>query len=113
MTETDDFPLATDLADLDGDGDLDWVTSSFFGDWLLFENRGGGTFRLANSFPAPEAASCSLPMDLDNETVCEVLRRLDGTRDREALLRDLDGALDAAELEKILQLAVRNAVLIG
>lgn len=34
------WPLATDLGDLDGDGDLDWITSSFAGgggngDWLV------------------------------------------------------------------------------
>ncbi|MCP4202639.1 MAG: hypothetical protein GY769_11975 [bacterium] len=73
IVATDDFPLATDLADLDGDGDLDWVTSSFFGNWMMWENDGGGAFSLDRSFPAPQAASCSLPMDLDNDGVLDLV----------------------------------------
>ncbi len=73
ITPTDPFPLATDLADLDGDGDLDWVTSSFSGNWLLFENNGSGSFSLAAEFVAPQAASCSLPMDLDNDGVLDLV----------------------------------------
>jgi len=64
---TDPFPLAVDLGDLDGDGDLDWVTSSFSGDWFLFTNNGAGTFTFAQEFDAPRAASCSLLMDVDND----------------------------------------------
>ncbi len=70
---TDGFPLATDLGDIDGDGDLDWMTSSFFGDWMLFLNNGGqqggqvGTFTFDQEFNAPQAASCSLFMDIDND----------------------------------------------
>lgn len=64
---TDPFPLATDLGDVDGDGDLDWVTSSFFGDWLLFANNGAGSFAFADEFPAPQAASCALLVDIDND----------------------------------------------
>lgn len=70
---TDPFPLATDLGDLDGDGDLDWMTSSFSGDWNLFINNGGqqggtpGTFTYLRDFDAPQAASCSLFLDIDND----------------------------------------------
>jgi hypothetical protein len=70
---TDSFTLATDLGDIDGDGDLDWMTSSFFGDWNLFLNNGGqqggqvGTFTFDRSFTAPQAASCSLFLDFDND----------------------------------------------
>lgn len=64
---TDPFPLASDLGDMDGDGDLDWVTSSFEGDWLLFTNGGGGTFRLRRRFEAPRAASCAIPFDMDDD----------------------------------------------
>ena len=63
----DPFPLATDLGDVDGDGDLDWVTSSFSGDWLLLENDGTGSFSLRRRFPAPEAASCALLADFDGD----------------------------------------------
>jgi hypothetical protein len=70
---TDAFPLATDLGDIDGDGDLDWVTSSFIGDWNLFINNGGqqggtpGTFSYLRDFEAPQAASCALFLDFDND----------------------------------------------
>ncbi len=68
---TDDFPLATDLGDLDGDGDLDWVISSFgrfpTGEWALFTNSGSGTFTLAKRFTAPQAGSCALMLDSDND----------------------------------------------
>lgn len=64
---TDPFPLATDLGDLDGDGDLDWVTSSFSGDWFLFENTGAGVFEFRQEFLAPQASSCALLLDIDND----------------------------------------------
>jgi hypothetical protein len=64
---TDPFPLATDLGDLDGDGDLDWVTSSFSGDWFLFENTGTGSFVFREEFIAPQASSCALLLDIDND----------------------------------------------
>ncbi|MEE8143279.1 MAG: FG-GAP-like repeat-containing protein, partial [Planctomycetota bacterium] len=64
---TDPFPLATDLGDLDGDGDLDWILASFNGDWRLFTNDGQGVFQFLQEFPAPDAASCSLMMDFDND----------------------------------------------
>ncbi len=64
---TDAFPLATDLGDLDGDGDLDWATSSFSGDWRIFTNNGNGTFVFNREFPAPDAASCALMLDFDND----------------------------------------------
>ncbi|MHC4416452.1 MAG: FG-GAP-like repeat-containing protein [Planctomycetota bacterium] len=64
---TDPFPLATDLGDLDGDGDLDWVTSSFGGDWGIFANAGDGTFAFDQERAAPEAASCALLVDIDDD----------------------------------------------
>ena len=64
---TDPFPLATDLGDLDGDGDLDWVTSSFGGDWWVFTNLGNGQFTFNQELGAPVAASCSLMVDIDND----------------------------------------------
>jgi len=64
---TDPFPLATDLGDLDGDGDLDWVTSSFSGDWSVYLNNGLGTFNFDGELASPIAASCSLLLDFDND----------------------------------------------
>ena len=84
---TDPFPLATDLADLDGDGDLDWVTSSFFGNWMIWENDGNGGFSLDRSFPAPQAASCSLPMDLDNDGVLDLVL-IDELEDQLVLMKN-------------------------
>jgi hypothetical protein len=67
-TQPVDFaPVATDLGDLDGDGDLDWVTSSFAGDWMLFRNSGLGVFAFDQEFPSPFAASCALLVDIDND----------------------------------------------
>ena len=64
---TDPFSLATDVADIDGDGDLDWITSSFSGDWFVFTNDGTGSFTFDQELLAPSAASCSLPVDIDND----------------------------------------------
>jgi SAM-dependent methyltransferase len=48
---------------------------------------------------------------LDNERVCQVLVLLDGSRDRRALLSELGEGFPAEELDKILDLSMRNAVL--
>lgn len=64
---TDPFTLSSDLGDLDGDGDLDWVTSSYQGDWRVFTNNGDGTFTFSREFNAPTAASCALLFDFDND----------------------------------------------
>lgn len=61
------FPLATDLGDLDGDGDLDWVTSSFNGEFLVLTNDGTGSFQFFAELAAPTAASCALMFDRDND----------------------------------------------
>jgi len=64
---TDPFTLSSDVGDLDGDGDLDWVTSSYQGDWRVFTNDGDGTFTFSREFSAPTAASCALLFDFDND----------------------------------------------
>lgn len=67
LRTTDSFPLATDFGDLDGDRDLDWITSSYAGDWRLFANDGTGAFGFWRSFASPQAASCAVIMDRDND----------------------------------------------
>ena len=68
----DTIPVATDLGDLDGDGDLDWVTSSASlpgapSQWALLINNGAGGFAHQEQFPAPLAAGCALMFDFDND----------------------------------------------
>jgi len=68
----DPFPIATDLGDLDGDGDLDWVTSSFSGEFFVYQNLGNGAFQFSQEFPAAGAASCALMADFDNDRDLDV-----------------------------------------
>jgi len=65
---TDPSTSATDIGDLDGDGDLDWITSSFGGansDWYIWLNDGEGTFTKMGEIDSPQDASCALLVDLD------------------------------------------------
>lgn len=89
----DPFPLATDLGDIDGDGDLDWATSSYSGDWLLFLNNGQGQFLLARRFEPTSAASCALMLDADNNGTLD-LALIDEIADEVILVQN---GLPAAE----------------
>lgn len=82
----DPFGLATDLGDLDGDGDLDWVTSSFSGDWRIFENL-GGTFRVGREVVPRSAASCALLFDADGDGDLD-LALIDETADEIVLVQN-------------------------
>ena len=65
---TDPSTSATDIGDLDGDGDLDWITSSFGGDdsdWYIWLNNGKGGFTKMGEIDSPQDASCALLVDLD------------------------------------------------
>jgi hypothetical protein len=56
------------VGDLDGDGDLDWVLSSFGGArFYVFRNNGSGGMTADQSFPAPNAGSCAVFLDFDND----------------------------------------------
>lgn len=70
-TVPDGFVLATDLGDLDGDGDLDWVTSAFNfgsgGSWSMLRNNGQGVFSITSTIDAPSSGSCALLFDGDND----------------------------------------------
>lgn len=59
---------ATDLGDMDGDGDLDWVLSGFVGGlWKLYVNDGAGTFTFDQEFAATANPSCAVLLDVDND----------------------------------------------
>jgi FG-GAP-like repeat len=62
--------VSTVLGDLDGDGDLDWVISSFSGQqWHVFVNDGSGTFMLDADIDADPGAnpSCAIMIDVDDD----------------------------------------------
>jgi hypothetical protein len=60
--------VSSDLGDLDGDGDLDWVLASYgAARWFVFRNNGTGTMTASQSFVAPNAASCAVFLDFDND----------------------------------------------
>jgi hypothetical protein len=60
--------VATDLGDLDGDGDLDWVLSSFGGGrWTLHRNNGAGVFTLHHTFFATSNPACAAVLDIDRD----------------------------------------------
>lgn len=108
----DGFPLATDLGDLDGDGDLDWVTSSFSGDWFVFTNDGAGAFTLFTEVLSTQAASCALLFDFDNDLDLDVAM-IDELADEVILMKNTgaptcpgdandDGAIDLTDLAVLL-----------
>ncbi len=78
---------STDLGDLDGDGDLDWVLSSFGSSiWRLYANDGLGNFTFVQDFTADNNPSCAVLTDIDND------------RDLDVVLTD-----EIADVMKILQ----------
>lgn len=107
VTYFGDPNVATDLGDFDGDGDLDWVLSSFSaGHWRLFTNNGVGTFAFVQTFPALNNPSCAVILDFDNDRDLDLaltdeiadvitLQKNDGTR----LLGDFanDGDVDLGD----------------
>jgi SAM-dependent methyltransferase len=68
--------------------------------------------RRAARLGAPTASLRHRSVALDNEAVCAVLARLDGTRDRTALARELAGQVGPSEIGTILDLAAQKALLL-
>jgi hypothetical protein len=65
---TGTFPIAIDLGDLDGDGDLDAVTSNFgSASFSVFENTGRGDFTPRQPLPSVSSGSCAILHDRDND----------------------------------------------
>jgi hypothetical protein len=65
---TGEFPLAIDTGDIDGDGDLDLVSSDYSsGTWTIWENTGTGSFVVPHLLPASAAGSCATLHDRDND----------------------------------------------
>ena len=76
------------LGDMDGDGDLDWVLSSFSGGkWRLYTNDGTGTFAQNQDFTAESNPSCAIIVDLDNDGDLD-LALTDEIADKVTLLRN-------------------------
>jgi hypothetical protein len=61
------FPIASDVGDLDGDNDLDWVLSNYNGDWSVYVNNGSGQFTRVLQLPSTQAASCAIMLDFDSD----------------------------------------------
>ncbi len=63
------FPLAIDAGDLDGDGDLDLVTSNYqSATFTVFENDGTGDFSTSvHVLRSSDKASCAILHDRDND----------------------------------------------
>ena len=63
----DSFPLAIDAGDIDGDGDLELVTSCYTAaKWDIFENS-SGSFINKRTLAASSAGSCCVLHDRDND----------------------------------------------
>jgi hypothetical protein len=61
------FPIASDVGDLDGDGDLDWILANYSGDFSVYRNNGAGSFTRVLQIPPAVSASCSIMLDIDND----------------------------------------------
>ncbi len=67
------FPLAMDIGDIDGDGDLDFITSNYSSKtYTVFENDGTGQFTAPVTLQAPAASSCAILHDRDNDNDLDI-----------------------------------------
>ena len=72
---------------MDGDGDLDWTISSYFGNLSLYVNNGNGTFTLDQVFTPSDSSSCAVMFDFDNDGDIDIAL-IDETADEVTLLRN-------------------------
>jgi hypothetical protein len=62
----DPFVTSSKIGDLDGDGDLDWILSSYSGDFRFMLNN-AGTFVFDLEIGSPQSSSCAVIYDIDND----------------------------------------------
>lgn len=68
ITPTSAHTPSTDVGDLDGDGDIDWVISVYGGHrWMVLTNDGAGHFTFHHQVTAPSNPSCAALFDIDND----------------------------------------------
>jgi hypothetical protein len=93
------FPLAIDVGDLDGDKDLDIVTSNYTSStFQIYYNDGSGNFATGPSLEAGLHASCAILHDRDNDGDLDISGTDEG--DDWVLLYDLSPIILAtSELE--------------
>ena len=99
------FQLAIDLGDLDGDGDLDMVTSNYSSaNYTVFENDGDGNFSMAALLAASTNASCAIIHDRDNDGDLDITGTDEG--DDVVILFENSGASIVVDPEAEFQLNV-------
>jgi hypothetical protein len=65
--DTGGFPMAIDAADIDGDGDLELVSSNYTSaSWTVYENQ-GGVFVNPRTLASSSSGSCAVMHDRDND----------------------------------------------
>jgi hypothetical protein len=83
---------ATDLGDLDGDGDLDWIVSSFGANlYQIWKNDGTGHFTFYQTLPGFSNPACAAIYDFDGDRDMDVVL-FDETSDMVRLMEN--GKLD-------------------
>ncbi len=97
--------VGSSLGDLDGDGWLDWVISSYTASrWYVMHNNGDGTFTRVSTIEAPQNASCASLYDFDNNGTLD-MALADESADVILLMKN-DGATTVQHADVAVALAV-------